>query len=242
MKITSTRSAQADQGLKILAFAGAGAGKTYLCSTTGDLEHTLILSAEAGLLSLSGFDIDVVTIDTMDTLREVYAALRDGKTEKTYTWVCLDSISEIAEVCLEYEMTQTANGLKAYGEMAKTMGKLIRLFRDLPGINVYMSAKQERVEGSDLQLIWAPMLPGKKLSQGLAYWFDEVFALRTRVDDDGNVVRKLQTVNDGAYECKDRSGALDKFEECDLAAIARKIADHHTNQNAGQAAELDTTS
>lgn len=239
MKITSTRSAQAEQGLKILTFGGAGAGKTYLCSTTGDLEHTLILSAEAGLLSLREFDIDVVNIDTMDTLREVYMALRNGQTEKTYTWVCLDSISEIAETCLEYEMTQTANGLKAYGEMAKTMGKLIRLFRDLPGVNVYMSAKQERIEGGDLQLIWAPMLPGKKLSQGIAYWFDEVFALRTRVDEDGNDIRKLQTVNDGAFECKDRSGALDKFEECDLAAIAQKIANHTTNQDVGHEAADD---
>lgn len=234
MKITSTRSAQADQGLKILAFGGAGAGKTRLCSTTGDLDHTLILSAEAGLLSLREFDIDVVNIDSMETLREVYKALRDGETEKTYTWVCLDSISEIAEVCLEHEMTQTPNGLKAYGEMAKVMGKLIRLFRDLPGVNVFMSAKQERVEGSDLQLIWAPMLPGKKLSQGLAYWFDEVFALRTRADEDGTIVRKLQTVNDGQFECKDRSGALEKFEECDLALIAKKINHIETTEEEGE--------
>lgn len=227
MNITSTKTAAVDQGIKILVHGQPGAGKTRLCGTTGSPETTLILSAEAGLLSLREHDIDVVRIDSIDTLRDAYVAIRDQQTEKQYNWVCLDSISEIAEVCLDEKFRETMtpdgkeNGMRAYGELGKTMAKLIRLFRDLPGVNVYMSAKQERVE-TETGLIWAPMLPGSKLSQNIAYWFDEVFALRTR-DTESGVVRKLQTSDDGHFQCKDRSGALEMFESPNLEAIQKKI-------------------
>jgi len=240
MQLTTTRSAAADQGLKLLVFGPAGAGKTMLAASTGDPEHTLIISAEAGLLSIRDHDIDVIQISTMDDLRQAYAFAKgvdywidEDRVEhaqpaapKTYTWVCLDSISEIAEVCLEDEMTKTANALKAYGEMGKTMARLIRMFRDLPAVNVYMSAKQERTQNDD-GLIFAPMFPGKKISQGIAYWFDEVFALRTKKADDGQIQRFLQTVNDGQYECKDRSGSLKPFEQCNLQHISDTITSAH---------------
>jgi len=47
MKLTTTSQAGKKHGLKILVHGPAGAGKTRLMATTGDLEHTLILSAEA---------------------------------------------------------------------------------------------------------------------------------------------------------------------------------------------------
>ena len=51
MKVMSTRNAGVDR-LKVLVHGPAGAGKTYLASTTGNHRSTLELSAEAGLLSL----------------------------------------------------------------------------------------------------------------------------------------------------------------------------------------------
>lgn len=223
MKITSTKNAAADQGVKLLVYGPAGAGKTRLCGTTPDPENTLILSAEAGLLSLREYDIDAVSIDCLDTLRDAYRFLHASG--HSYTWVCLDSISEIAEVALDEEAPKHTHLMKAYGEMATTMAKLIRLFRDLPGLNVYMSAKMEHSQ-TDEGLILGPMLPGKKLSQGIAYWFDEVFALRCKEGEDGSTIRRLQTASDGAYSCKDRSGALDRFEEASLAHIHGKIHAH----------------
>jgi hypothetical protein len=89
---------------------------------------------------------------------------------------------------------------------------------------VYFSCKQERQkdEASGANLYY-PSMPGQKLGQGLAYYFDEVFALRVEKDADGNPYRALQTSRDFNYEAKDRSGALDMFEPPSLAAIAAKI-------------------
>jgi len=226
MELTTTREAATNHGLKILVHGPAGAGKTRLCATTGDLEHTLILSAEAGLLSLRDYDIDVAVIKSIADMKSAYSFVRktmnpeyDGK---HYTWVCIDSLSEIAEVCLAYEKDQTANGMRAYGEMADVMFKIIRAFRDLAGINVVFTAKQDRVNDEG-RLLYVPLLPGQQLSKGISYLFDEVFAMRTANDSEGNVRRFLQTVNDGTYDAKDRSGALDPAVDPNLHKIATTI-------------------
>lgn len=219
-EIKSTRSAVDDQGLKILVHGPAGAGKTRMCATTGDLEHTLIISAEGGLLSLREYDIDAVQVDTLDQLRQVYAYLARG--EHRYRWICLDSVSEIAEVVLEKEKSKSNDGRRAYGEMADTMFTVLRNFRNLP-YHVVMTAKQGREEDRG-SVLYVPLLPGRQLTQNIAYVFDEVFALRVMTEADGTVARYLQTARDGQYEAKDRSGGLAMYEPVDLAHVHRKIS------------------
>lgn len=225
MKITNTKEQALGHGIKILVHGPAGAGKTRLCATTGDLDHTIILSAEAGLLSLRTVQIDVAVIGSLADLREAHDHVR----QSAYTWVCIDSLSEVAESVLHEEMDKTKDPRRAYGEMADIMFKLIRAFRDMPGKNVLMTCKTERVQNEG-SILWAPMLPGKQLSQGISYLFDEVFALRAQKREDGSVVPYLQTVNDGYYEAKDRSGALSPAEPSNLSTILQKIKGGTNNE------------
>lgn len=221
MAWTTTKQAAAAQGLKLLVHGPPGAGKTRLCATTGDPEGTLIVSAEAGLLSLRGeSDLHVYTVQQLEDVEEVLGFLEGP--ENAFRWVCVDSISEIAEVCLSALKASTRDPRAAYGEMAERMFRLIRRFRDLP-CNVYMSAKQERTPDADGRLLRQPSLPGRQLTGGIGYLFDEVFALRMDTGDDGAPVRWLQCHGDGIYEAKDRSGALEMAEWPDLAAIHAKI-------------------
>lgn len=222
IKLTTTAQAAIDNGIKVLVHGPSGAGKTSLCATTG--EPTVIISAEAGLLSLRDHDIPVIEVKTLEDVHEAYRFITQAQEAQHFRWVCLDSISEIAEVCLAAEKANTKDPRQAYGALFDQMGQLIRAFRDLPGKNVYFSAKQERKEdqATGAQLYF-PSLPGAKLGQGIAYFFDECFALRVERDNEGEVTRWLQTGRDFQYEAKDRSGALEMFEPCDLGAIARKI-------------------
>lgn len=222
IEITSTKDA-ATNGLKLLVYGNSGVGKTRLCGTTGDLENTIIISAEAGLLSLREFDIDAIAIKTMADLAEAYKYIVKAE-HKKYLWVCLDSISEIAETVLAAEMAETDHGMKAYGEMQTKMMALIKRFRDLDGVNVYFSCKSEFEKDENGAMVYQPSLPGKKLTQGISYYFDEVFCLRTALNDSGEDVRVLQAQPDNKYAAKDRSGALNKYEKPDLAAIAAKIS------------------
>jgi phage nucleotide-binding protein len=217
LQITNTRD-EAARFLKVLVHAPAGSGKTRLCATTGG--RTLILSAEAGLLSLRGHDIDVFTIKTIDDLEHAYNEL---KADTVYDWICLDSISEVSEVILQNELKETKDPRKAYGEMQNKMNWFIRAFRDIEK-NVYMSSKQDRVKDEVTgQMLYGPMMSGQKLGASMPYFFDLVLALQTWKDQDGVTQRALQTVRDGSYEAKDRSGVLDPAEPPDLSLIYRKI-------------------
>jgi len=208
-----------NQFIKVLVHAPAGAGKTRLCDTTGT--KPLIISVEGGLLSLKGANIDYVDVKTLDELRQVYAMIL---TDTTYDWVCLDSLSEVAETVLAHEKKQTKDPRKAYGEMQDTMLELIRCFRDLPK-NIYMSAKQKRIEDTVTgALLYNVNAPGQNLAQNIPYFFDEVFTIKNFVNPETNLEQSfLQTKRCGQYECKDRSGALEFYEPANLAHIAAKI-------------------
>lgn len=220
--LTSTKDSAALTGLKFLVHGPAGVGKTTLCSTTG--ESTVIISAESGLLSLRGHDIPVIEIKTLEQLYEAYDFVVNTEQGRSFKWICLDSISEIAEVVLNYEKKAAKDPRQAYGALAEKMTDLIRAFRDLPGRNVYFSCKQERAKDEQSgAMLYYPAMPGNMLKQGVGYFFDFVFALRVEKDADGNPTRWLQTSRDYNYEAKDRSGSLEMFESPDLAAIAAKV-------------------
>lgn len=213
-----------DNGLKVLVYGAAGVGKTTLCASTGAPEKTLILSAEAGLLSIRDSNVSAINIESIQKLRDVYTYLKGtDKAPPThpYTWVCLDSISEIAEQVLVSEMESKKDPRQAYGEMAVTMEKMIKLFRDLP-MNVCMVCKGKQSDDEG-RMVWQPSLPGQQLAEKIPYLFDEVFCLVAQVNKEGEVRRALRTTADGKYTAKDRSGRLEGWEAPDLAALYKKI-------------------
>jgi phage nucleotide-binding protein len=219
MKLTTTREAAHLNGLKVLVYGGPGAGKTTLCAT---LPAPIILSAEAGLLSLRHVDVPVIEVSTLEDVEAAYTYLLSPAAE-AYQWVCLDSISEIAEVVLSRERKATKDPRQAYGALAEHMFDLLRAFRDLPR-NIYMSSKMEKTKDEITgAMLYSPSLPGQRLGQGIGYLFDELFALRVERDPEGQPTRWLQTGSDKQYQGKDRSGTLELFEPADLGAIATKI-------------------
>jgi len=224
VKIQSIKSAVADNGLKLLIYGPAGAGKTVLSATAG--MSTIILSAEAGLLSIRDAPSYVKTaqISTIEDLEDMYDYLLEKADDPDFHWVNLDSISEIAEVILDEEKLDTKDPRKAYGEMQTRMMRILRQFRDLPKYNVVMTCKQFRlIDEATGKHIYYPMLPGKNLPQQIGYMFDEVFALRVENEKDGSIYRVLQTSRDSQFEAKDRSGMLDLFEPPNLRKIFEKI-------------------
>lgn len=237
INLTTTREQAKINGVKILVYGQAGAGKTVLCATTPDHSKTIILSAEAGLLSIADADIDVITITSVQDLMDAYTWLTEDPQGLSYEWICLDSISEIAEVVLNAAKKSSKDPRAAYGEMQERVEDAIRAFRDLPR-NVYFSAKMESYQDDAGVVRYQPMLPGKRLPAGLAYFFDEVLFLRVEKDEKGNPVRYLQTQPDVKYHAKDRSGKLDVAERPSIAAIAQKITGSNQVNNRSQQTEV----
>lgn len=207
-------------GVKLLVYGQAGAGKTSLIKT---LPNPIVLSAEGGLLSIQDADLPFIEIGDMDTLKEAYSWLAGSDEAKQYQSVALDSISEIAEVVLNAEKKATKDPRQAYGAMQEQMADIIRAFRDLPGRHVYMSAKLEKTQDEMGRVLYAPSMPGNKTGQALPYFFDEVLALRVEKDGEGVTQRALMCDSDGLWLAKDRSGKLEAWEAPDLGEIIAKI-------------------
>jgi len=207
-------------GVKLVVYGQAGAGKTTLIST---MPNPIILSAESGLLSIQGSDLPYIEVDSMQSLQDAFMWASDSEEAKGFDSIALDSISEIGEVVLNYEKKQTKDPRQAYGLLTEQMTDIIRGFRDLPNKHVYFSAKVEKSQDEMGKLLYNPSMPGKSLTQGLPYFFDEVLALRIERDADGQPQRALQCNDDGMWLAKDRSGRLDMWEAPDMGAIIRKI-------------------
>lgn len=223
-------------GVKALTYGKAGLGKTSLCATA---PNPVILSAESGLLSLAPanlvrmygentpgitYQIPVIEVTTIEQLTEAYNWAATSAEASQFQTICLDSITEIAEVVLANAKRQVKDPRQAYGELLEKMVMTIKAFRDLSGKHVYMTAKQEQIkeEGSGLVLS-GPSFPGAKLGQGVTYLFDEVFQIGVGRNPDNTSYRFLRTQPDFNADAKDRSGTLATLETPHLGYIFAKI-------------------
>jgi len=221
LRFTTSDVAAQLHGVKVLVYGDAGVGKTVLCSTA---PTPIILSAEAGLLSLRKFQIPVIMINTVDDLRDAHAWCLQSKEAQQFQTICLDSISEIAETVLTNAKRQVKDPRQAYGDLITQMEQVIKLYRDLPGKHVYFSAKMEPQKDELTGVVkYLPSMPGSKLGPKLPYYFDEVFRLGINKTAQGQEYRYLQTQPDMQYSAKDRSGALAAVEQPHLTNIFNKI-------------------
>lgn len=221
LTFTNSNKAAAAHGVKLLIYGDAGAGKTRLVATA---PNPVLISAESGLLSLAGFSIPVIEIQTIQDLTDVYAWATKSEEANAFETICIDSLSEIAEVILQNALKQVKDPRQAYGELTEKMMATVRAFRDLKGKHIYMSAKMQRLTDDDTGVTrYIPSMPGKRLGPDLPYFFDEVFRLGIGKTPEGNQFRFLQTQLDTQYVAKDRSGTLAAVEHPDLTHIISKI-------------------
>lgn len=221
MAIKLTTTNKSARFVKALAYGDAGVGKTVLCATA---PNPIIISAESGLLSLSHLNIPVIEVKTLQDVQDAYKFITESEEAKQFETVCLDSITEIAEVMLSQYKKDDKDPRKSYGQLADHMAQLVRTFRDLEERNVYFSAKMIRIEDEYSGIsTFRPGMPGKTLVNGLPFFFDEVLALRIGEEEDGTKFRYLQTESDMQYTAKDRSGKLDLIERPDLTYIFDKV-------------------
>ena len=245
MNFTTTAQAVQDSGVKMLVFAEAGMGKTMLTAT---LPRPILISAESGLLSLRPdniirvfgadrpdicYDIPTIEIDSIEDVEQAYMWIVNPQNNpvvneqghRQFQSISLDSLTEIAEKCLNNAKRSVKDPRQAYGELIEKMQTLVRAFRDIPGLNVYMSAKMSRNKDELTGVTaYGPAMPGAKLGPELPYFFDEVFKMAVGKDQNTQAdFRYLLTKPDMSNVCKDRSGALDQMEMPHLGQIINKI-------------------
>lgn len=236
LEFTDVKQQTTSNGVKVLAYGPAGIGKTVLCATA---PKPVILSAESGLLSLRQQNLErlfgvnnptitynapVILIKTVDDLKDAHTWLTTTPEAQQFQSVCIDSISEIAEVVLNNAKKQVNDPRQAYGALIEQMEDVIRTFRDIPNKNIIMLAKMEpQKDGHTGVVTYGPSLPGSKLGVAIPYFPDEVFRLGINTDNPQQPFRFLQTQPCMQYQAKDRSGVLNPIEEPNFTKLFNKI-------------------
>lgn len=222
--------------VKILIYGISGAGKTFSLATVPNL---VIISSEKGLLTLAGYNINVMAISSFEDLVQAYNILSDPAKRGSIKAVAIDSLTEIGEVILAKAKKEFKDQRQAYVDLADKTTDVIKKFRDLDGLHVIMVAKIANYK-EDLTgyVKYFPAMPGTKLANNLPYLFDEVFYLGLQHNRETNeTVRYFQTAADDQVTAKDRSGALNRYEPVHLGNIIEKIIQHKRNisiQHGGQ--------
>ena len=235
MRIQNTKGVGIDK-LKFLIFGDSGSGKTTLAGTIK--EPTLVISAEAGLLPLRNKNIDFIDIslddsgkmipeyDRITRLAEVYKYIQKPDIIEKYKWIYLDSLTEISNCLiarLQKEFPDRSDALVLYGENNKQLKSIIKLFRDIPHYNIAMTALAS-LEKDESGMRFKGVNVIGKLAHVIPSFFDEVLYLGI-IEKDGESKRFLRCQPDERISCKDRSGALNKFERPDLQLLVNKIKD-----------------
>jgi hypothetical protein len=207
-------------GVKAIVYGKAGIGKTVLCATA---PAPIILSAERGLLSLRSLHVaysEIRSLADLQGARQYFG----GVNGNAFQTICLDSVTEIAETVLTFELKRKNDPRQAYGEMANQVLEEFRMFRDLPKHVVFTAQMGNYKDGMTGAVMWGPAFPGQQLDQKVPYLFDEMFQLLTAKDPaTGADFRVLRTQPDNQNEAKDRSGRLAQWEYPDLTHIFNKI-------------------
>lgn len=222
--------------VNILVYGQAGTGKTTLLGTAEPRFKSLIIDAEAGLLSLKKraaeisaltgkkFEFDTYPIKSLDDLVKVKDYLYNEKHD--YKFVGLDSGTELQKVIIDKilelkkrdEMQQ-----KDWGTLLNKMVSVIRSFRDLPDVSFLLTALEERSgDGDEVKIV--PAFDGR-IKQTIDGYFDQVFYSFSKEIPDPEQEGKMKTIyrlctqNTGKTRGKDRSGNLPKIIEPDFCKI-----------------------
>jgi hypothetical protein len=225
MTYTTTDKAWHATGINCLVYGRAGMGKTRLTATA---PKPLLVSAESGLMVLRHVAAPVKLVKTLGDIYEVFNDISAGRGPGAEAeTVCLDSLSEIAEMILADAKAKTKDPRQAYGALGDEAVALVKAFRDLPDKNCVIVAKEttytQAITGINRI---GPRAPGNIVPDSLPYLFDMVMQMTVSVEnhpDTGQPYHYLQCHPTAQAEAKDRSGVLGAREWPDLTAIFTKI-------------------
>ena len=233
IKFTTVEETTRQSGIKLVVYGKPKTGKTSLIASC---PNPLIISAERGLLSLRALPTmvktPVIEVHGMTEFNEVYEWCSKSADAKKYDTFCLDSITELAEVCLMEEKAKTLakakggkpNNFEPYQELNTQIMAILRGFRDMPNKHILFIAQEEFDKDENTGMtMYRPVMPGKQLTRQLPYTFDEIFQLVRFTAPDGSAYNGLRTVSDAQNTAGDRSGRLAPWEPADIQHIINKI-------------------
>ncbi len=219
----------ADQvkALRLLVHGDPGIGKTFLCGTAADSEHTspvLFVDTEGGTLSIAGKDVDVIRVDSWQSAQQLVVHLRRNKGR--WKTIVIDSLTELQKMIMaDILKTNMLEGkrshdpdipeMRDWGRNSERIRKFVRALRDLPDVHVIFTclSKDDTNEQTGRTTV-RPMLPGKLAFEipGFIDVVGHLSAIREKDAADksspGRLVRQMMFQPVQSVIVKDRSASL----------------------------------
>lgn len=209
-------------GVKSILYGGPGTAKTPLAATA---PRPVMCVCEPGMLSMRAVtNLPCWEAYTPDKIDEFFAWLKQSNEARNFDTVCVDSISQMAEIFLrqKYE-SMYKDGRKAYGEMYRHTMSILNDLYYLPNKHTYLIAKQQLVEEGG-GTIRKPYFPGRELNIQVPHMYDEFWHIGLNVVPSAgpNPVLAIRTKQDFNTFARDRSGKLAELEYPNLTALFNK--------------------
>jgi phage nucleotide-binding protein len=219
-------SEKKSQHLSLLVYGAPGSGKTWLAGSAADAGvSTLVLDAESGTMTIRDSNADVLTIDSMRTLRESYREIKAAIDAGTFAYdlVVLDSLTEIQKLHID-ELSQGGTkplAIKQWGEVIDSTRRTVRAFRDLPCHVLVLALSKEVSDdggGGDTIIRVRPSVHGSSLPHELGGFFDVVGYAGI---SEGK--HMIAFAGSERVMAKDRSRTLSTVEPNDFGVIYHKV-------------------
>lgn len=201
----------------MMIYGLSGVGKTRLAGSAFEVPELcplLFMNIEGGDLTLRSTypDIEAVRITSWEQLKNVYVSLKKGG--HGYKTVILDSGTEMQKMGMDHTMLQRHGGddlavpeIKEWNINVEQVRKYVRLFRDLEGVNVIITALERVDVDKRTQMSRKKPSFSGKVADEVAGFLDIVTYLYVEEIDKVNT-RILLTGNIPGTVAKDRSGSL----------------------------------
>lgn len=211
-------------GVKCLTYGLPGTGKTPIMGTA---PRPVALIVEPGMLSMQKENpltknLQCWQATDVKSVNEFFTWAFQSAETKNFDTICVDSVSQMAEMFLTAELPLHNDPRQAFGQLSKkVMGILEGLFY-LQNKHIYLIAKQETVELCKVSTK-RPYFPGKDLNIKVPHLYDEVFHIgKYRVPGQTAETGAIRTSQAFDTVARDRSGNLAELEFPHLGQIFAK--------------------
>lgn len=212
-------------GAKSICFGKPGVGKTPITNTA---PRPLLMVCEPGMLSMRNSTIPAIDCFTPERIDEFFQWLFGSREASNFDTIAIDSISQMAEIYLDRELTgkskggNKVDGRAAYGNMSrKVMEHLNGLFF-MQAKHTYLICKlgYREVEGANMRV---PYFPGQELPVKVPHLYDVILNLDIHSIPSVGTHKAFRCAASYDTVARDRSGNLAEFEPCDLTALFNKV-------------------
>jgi len=208
-------------GVKIIGYGPPGGGKTPLMKTA---PSACLLVTEPGMMTMRDAHnipaYPAFTFDRIDQFKQM--VIHNSNEIRQFDTICIDSISQLAEIAVQHYMKKFSHGLKAYGAMSEFCMEFFDALYFMPQKHVYLVCKETTVEVEGA-MMRKPYFPGNDLNVKVPHRYDEVLHIGGHVIPGvAGLTPSIRTKQDFNTFARDRSGKLAEFEPMDLTALINK--------------------